>query len=410
MTPRFSVVVPTRDRLALLDFCLESLAMQTYSDFEVIVADNPVERSALSVFERWERRGWQYLRAAGPLAMHDNFERACAAARGEYVAVLIDKTLLHPTALEVTDRALTIEPQADIVTWWNEAYVPSKEQRHRGRGQWVPTSVTTAKPSLYDPSIELAKVFANASRRGTDPVHYCRGKIVFGAYSRSLLELIRERVGRVFHPLSPDYTSRIPALVLGGRALDVGRPLLLSYHSVDSNGRRAAASATYMRQFIERAEPAAMGALPIPGLYSSHHNVVAYDLVTSAARCPAGSSMPELDLANLLRRAREDLDFIAWDDPAQQNEQYAILEAAEARLGVVPPTPLPYEPPPPPTRKRLALDGLARVPPVERFVFWAAGRPIPKPLLFDSPVEAARAADRHYSAGAAACANRRPVQ
>src|SRR6266516_1292165 len=99
--PCFSVVVPTRDRPDLLDFCLESLAAQTFDDFEVVVSDNPVRASARDVFDRWARPTWRYTTPARPVPMHENFERACAEARGDYVAVVIDKTLLHPSALEV---------------------------------------------------------------------------------------------------------------------------------------------------------------------------------------------------------------------------------------------------------------------------------------------------------------------
>src|SRR5918992_3737464 len=118
--PRFSVVVPTRDRPDFLAFCLEGLASQAFADIEVIVSDNASERPARAVFDRWARPGWRYLPAEHPLPMHENFERGCTAASGDYVAVVIDKTVLHTSALEVADRVLTAEPAADIVTWWNE--------------------------------------------------------------------------------------------------------------------------------------------------------------------------------------------------------------------------------------------------------------------------------------------------
>src|ERR671919_2467208 len=104
--PRFSVVVPTRDRPDLLDFCLEGLAAQTFADVEVIVSDNATQRSARDVFDRWARSGWRYVTPERPLPMHENFERGCAEATGDYVAVVIDKTVLHPSALDVANRAL----------------------------------------------------------------------------------------------------------------------------------------------------------------------------------------------------------------------------------------------------------------------------------------------------------------
>jgi Glycosyl transferase family 2 len=393
--PRFSVVVPTRDRPDLLDFCLGALAAQTFDDFEVIVSDNPTRLPVEDVVERWFRPGWWYLQHKQPLPMHDNFERGCAEAQGEYVAVVIDKTVLHPSALEVADRALRAEP-ADIVTWRNEGYDPVDEGRDVARGRFRPGGVT-AEPTVYDPAAELAERFVNPTRRGTDPVHYVRGKIVFGAFSRALLDRIGEHTGRVFHPLAPDYTSMVPGCVFADRALDVGRPLLVSYNSGRSNGRQQSLDPAHARQFIEASDPAIVDALPIPGLYASTHNVVAYDLVSSAARCPEGTT-PQFDVENLLRRAREDLDAVTWPDPAERASQYAILERAEAEHRV--------DPALAPATKRTARAALAgaltRVPPVESLVYRAAGLPNPSGKVFDSPVDAARAADEHYSVGARA--------
>ncbi len=64
--PRFSVVVPTRDRPDLLAFCLQSLAAQTFADVEVVVADNPTTAPAREVFDRWARPGWRYIRPDAP--------------------------------------------------------------------------------------------------------------------------------------------------------------------------------------------------------------------------------------------------------------------------------------------------------------------------------------------------------
>jgi cellulose synthase/poly-beta-1,6-N-acetylglucosamine synthase-like glycosyltransferase len=386
--PRFSIVVPTRDRPDLLEFCLESLASQTFADFDVVVSDNPVTAPARHVFDRWARDGWCYLQPESPLPMHENFEAGCARAEGDFVAVVIDKTAIHPSALELADAALSSTPSADIVTWRNEGFTPLDEEGELGLGRFVPAGTATA-PLSYDPAAELRSRFENGARRGADPVHYARGKIVFGAYSRALLDRIRAQTGRLFHPLAPDYTAMVPACVLARGAVDVGRPLLVSYNSARSNGRNQTIDPGYARKFIEAVDPSIIGALPVPDVFASMHNVVAYDLVSSAARCPAGST-PELHMPNLLRRIREDLDGVNWTDPAEREEQYARLEAAEAEHGVTP------QPQPGATRdlRDVVAGTLAQMPTIERFVYRAARKPSP---VFRSPVEAARAADRHYS-------------
>jgi glycosyltransferase involved in cell wall biosynthesis len=375
--PRFSVVVPTRDRPDLLEFCLASLAEQTYRDVEVIVSDNPVHEPAREVFDRFAGPGWRYVRPEQPIAMHDNFELGCDAASGDYVAVLIDKTVLHPSALAFAAHVLEHERDIDLLTWWNEGYDPLDETGDVRPGRFLPVATVVA-PQRYDTRREVARRFLNSERRGSDPVHYFRGKIVFGAYSGRLLDRIRAHTERVFHPVAPDYTSMVPGLVFAESALDLGRPLLVSYNSSRSNGRQQSLDPAYARRFIEMIDPAILDALPISRLYTSHHNVVAYDLVSSAERCPSGST-PELDLPNLVRRAREDLAAVVWTDEEVRAEQYAILEAAEANLGVAP----------------------AITPPVtsllQRVGAFLPARRAPEPVPYPSPLDAARAADQHYA-------------
>lgn len=377
--PRFSVVVPTRDRPDLLEFCLGSLAEQTYDDVEVIVSDNPVRLPARDVFDRFCGDGWRYLRPDEPVAMHDNFERGCDAASGDFVAVLIDKTVLHPSALGFAARVLERDPAVDLVTWRNEGYDPLDEAEDPRPGRFLPAA-KVIEPARYDPKAELARRLSNSERRGADPAHYFRGKIVFGAYSRGLLERIRAQTQRVFHPLAPDYTSMVPACILARGALDLGRPLLVSYNSSRSNGQQQSLYPAYARRFIETIDPSILDALPIPGLYTSHHNVVGYDLVSSAERCPPDST-PPLDMANLVRRAREDLAVVVWPDETLRAEHYGILEAAEARFGVS------HDPASPSATSllRRAADGVAK-------------RLAREPVAYPTPLDAARAADRHYAA------------
>jgi hypothetical protein len=110
-----------------------------------------------------------------------------------------------------------------------------------------------------------------------------------------------------------------------------------------------------------------------------------------------------------VRRAREDLELMEWDRPEDRDEQYAILEAEEARLGVTAQVPeeepVAEEPPPPPrTLRSTSGDLLRKVPPADRAVRWALRRPVqpepeppPPPPTYTSPVDAARAADELYT-------------
>ena len=97
-------------------------------------------------------------------------------------------------------------------------------------------------------------------------------------------------------------------------------------------------------------------------------------------------------MRNLVRRAREDLDGVAWTDVAEREAQLTILEEAERRHGVDRGAATAAV-------SRSARDRaaslLARVPPLERLAIRATGGTAT--ATFASPLEAARAADRHYS-------------
>jgi len=72
-TPFVSVAVPTRDRPDVLRFCLKSLTLQTFGDFEVIVSDNYIEKSCKDVFDEFADARSRYVRPPSPLSMHDNW-------------------------------------------------------------------------------------------------------------------------------------------------------------------------------------------------------------------------------------------------------------------------------------------------------------------------------------------------
>src|SRR5262245_25244548 len=98
--PRVSVVVSHYDRQALLVEALESIASQTYRDFEVIVVnDHGVDSRAL--VESFASRTlpstavhYDYRPTNAGVAATRN--RGVALARGELIAFLDDDDLWHP--------------------------------------------------------------------------------------------------------------------------------------------------------------------------------------------------------------------------------------------------------------------------------------------------------------------------
>jgi glycosyltransferase involved in cell wall biosynthesis len=99
--PLVSVIVPTRDRLELLQRCVESLRTKTdYGALEVIIVDNgSVESKTLAFLETVAREeGVQVLADNGPFNYSRLNNRAAAEARGEILLFLNNDTEIDEPA------------------------------------------------------------------------------------------------------------------------------------------------------------------------------------------------------------------------------------------------------------------------------------------------------------------------
>jgi glycosyltransferase involved in cell wall biosynthesis len=325
--PFASVVVPTRNRPAFVRQALQSLREQTFADFEVIVVDNHTGQPAREVFDELAAPHFRYVQPERPLPMHENWELGVGLAQGDYVIVLIDKTILLPSALEAL-RRLTARETPDIVTWRDDGYnlIPGD-----GFKVYTPNALGVQRPEPYAPLDELAtKVGFDVRRGDAEGAHYYRGKICFGAYHHSLIGRIKDDLGRLFHPLAPDYTSMIAALSHARSALDAGMPLTISAATTISTGARCATDPGAVRDFILEIDPTGriLDDLPIAGLYASQHNFVAHDYVSMRRRLGERMATPPLDRVNLVLRALEDLHLVEWPDPAERRVQVALWRDA----------------------------------------------------------------------------------
>jgi hypothetical protein len=329
--PFFSILVPTRDRPETIRYCLESLKLQSFTNFEVVVCDNSVARPCRDVFDRVADARFRYVKPPAPLSMPDNWEYASQFAAGEYVGVLIDKTVLMPSALQAAAEAVR-GARADLISWWNDNYVLTNEAAGYDVGAFYPAARPRG-PEAFDPAEELRRRFSWDVRRGLEGRHYYWGKICFGVYHRDLIARIRARLGRLFLPLAPDYTSMLAALGLADSAVDLGRPFLISFYSALSHGAMTARTPAAARNYILSTVPAALDDLPLAGLYASQHNFVAYDYAQLQRRLGGRLHQLSMNLDNLTLRAKEDLDEpLLWADERERLSQEAILAARLRQL------------------------------------------------------------------------------
>lgn len=225
--PRFSIVIPTRDRAETLEFALRTCLRQTYDHYEVIVADNCSPSSTKEVVERQRDPRIRYVRSDVPLAMSDNWEKAVSQSEGEFVIVLGDDDGLMPYALKEIDELLLVL-QVKALRW---------ERIYYG---WPSLPIPNAANRVDIPMVGTIRIVRGRriiSRVARFAIDYTALPMLYNsAIHRDLISELKARTGRVFSAQCPDIYSGFAFAYLAGKYASVSRPMTINGGSPKSNG------------------------------------------------------------------------------------------------------------------------------------------------------------------------------
>jgi glycosyltransferase involved in cell wall biosynthesis len=228
-TPRFSILIPTRDRPATFRHTLATVVAQNGDDYEIVVADNCSGPETRRIVEEADARNIRYTRSDEILPMAINWERGLQLCRGEYVTVLGDDDGFLPSTLDLARRAITAS-QCELISWHPHTY------------WWPDTIVFWTRNTLI---VELAE---DAMWLNSRPVleDFYRGELGFGMlpmiysafFHRGIIEEAVRRYDGFFVPpdTAPDVASGILGLHLTERYIHSNRALTIRGNSGRSNG------------------------------------------------------------------------------------------------------------------------------------------------------------------------------
>lgn len=114
--PRVSVVVPTYQNAAYVEATIESILAQTFTDFELLVADHGSTDGTWAALARFAADPrvtlWQTPPGGGAPA---NWQAVSDAARGEFLKLVCGDDLLYPTCLREQVDAMDAHPEVTLV-------------------------------------------------------------------------------------------------------------------------------------------------------------------------------------------------------------------------------------------------------------------------------------------------------
>lgn len=223
--PRFSVIIPTKDRAETLAFCLDTCLAQQFADYEVVVCDNCSSEETRKVVEKANSSRIVYHRSDMPLLMADNWNLAFSLARGEYVIFLGDDDGLMPFALCQLDHILRATG-VQAATWDVGVYTWPNILR-ADQANWLQFLVVRSLQVL-DGRESIGHFLSGNAAPTLLP------NIYHGVASRALLEEIRSSSGYIVVGVGPDTYSNFSVAYRAGKYARIGLPMSISGFSAAS--------------------------------------------------------------------------------------------------------------------------------------------------------------------------------
>lgn len=326
--PRFSVLIPTRDRPDTFRHTLATVLAQPGDDYEIVVADNCSGPETRRTVETLSAPNVRYLRSDEILPMTANWERGLSACTGEYVTVLGDDDALVASALPMA-RKVIAATEAEIISWTPHTY-------------WWPDTIVTW---LRNVLIVLPGNGADWLDSRSTLLGFYRGEIGFDRipmiyqafFHRALIEDARQRFDAFFAPpdTAPDLSSGILGLHLTERFVHSTRALSIRGNSGKSNGTAqwARSLGARQREIYFREERIGLEGIIHKSLVPSPNLQI---VVASALLKCKEAYFPDdealiLDFQGLLRGMLAQLTT----DPDAYDDNLRDIRALAAKLGVV---------------------------------------------------------------------------
>lgn len=312
--PTFSVLIPTCDRPSLVIQAAQSVLQQTERDFELVVSDNSVSTTAAAHAHHALAKlfqgaaAYRYIRPPTHMSMPDHWEWASLQTNGEYLLVLTDRFVLRPSALALIKSLIQVPDTPDVLAWNGFTCLSP----WGAIGGEVTSGVIERRRS-----IPALREFLDLKTAACTPIwRNSLPRTICNCFSAHVARRVRERTGRLFYPIAPDYTSAFHLLAQSSAYTYIDRPLSLS-HGRWSNGANALLRPGYADRFAQSVgKESWVSEFCLP--FRSITNMIMYDFMEVARRerdllGTLNFDLGRLIVANLHELDRAEEGGAAWD-------------------------------------------------------------------------------------------------
>ncbi len=266
---KYSVLLPTRNRLDLLRSAVESVQRQDHQDWELIVSDNDSQEDVRGFVEGLADSRIRYVRTPAFVPVTENWNNALAHSSGDMVVMLGDDDCLLSGYFTALEEVLTLHPDPDFIYTGALLYaypgvIPGQPQGflHTYAGSGFLRDATAPFWMRREAARRLVERFLCFH---TDYDY----NMQFFVVSRRMISTLQAH-GPFFQSPFPDYYAANAMMLLAERILVFPRPLVVIGISPKSfgwyyfNGKEDAGS-EFLKDLPEPAMAEALGAVLLPG-------------------------------------------------------------------------------------------------------------------------------------------------
>lgn len=222
---KFSVLLPTRNRLELLSRAIETVRRQDYGNWEIIVSDNFSEEDVAGYIKSLGDSRIKYFRTDRFIPVTDNWNNALDNSEGDYVIMLGDDDCLMKgyfsflsgliekfDALDFAYTSAFLYAYPDVLPSFPDGFLQTYGARRIFQ--------SASEPFWLERSEALA--FANDSLNFRVTFDY---NMQFSLVSRTLIEKLK-RYGPFYQSPYPDYYASNAMMLKAEHILVVPQPLV----------------------------------------------------------------------------------------------------------------------------------------------------------------------------------------
>jgi hypothetical protein len=337
--PRFTVIIPTKDRADYLRHTLRTCALQNYDNFEVVVADDGSCDHTRDVAMEAARRDprIRYASPGGSVGMRDIFEFALDQVKPGFVMALGGDDGLLPYGIQGM-RDTLLETEQQLLAWPAPIYFYAGA---RSQTSQLVINLQGGRTANGRRIVQSKDFLANQVRH----LHYVadiESPMIYikGVASTELVDRVRARSPqrRFYMPSTPDGYSGI---VLSGEVETYafsGTPFAIGGGSPSSAGLNYMAGTEAARKqseaFFAKAKAIPMHAELARQPYSPLIALMTVDFLLTARDLPGWpGSFPPIDFRQMLRCALTELEDGQFAGERMTRE-LAILEAVAEHHGL----------------------------------------------------------------------------